>query len=132
MIRIEMSGGPELKRYLDTRPEAIKAAVWDEMQYGAYNIDKGAKERCPTRKKAIRINGQLYSGGRLKSSIHPSFYKAQFKVTVGTNVTYGPYVEYGTVKMRAQPFLNPAFEAEKTPLLDRIDKAIEGALGGSR
>lgn len=27
---------------------------------------------------------------------------------VGTNVDYAPYVEFGTVKMRAQPYLKPA------------------------
>lgn len=27
---------------------------------------------------------------------------------IGTNVEYAPYVEYGTVKTKAQPFLKPA------------------------
>jgi hypothetical protein len=29
---------------------------------------------------------------------------------VGTPVIYGPYIEYGTVKMSAQPFLRPALD----------------------
>ena len=29
---------------------------------------------------------------------------------VGTNVEYAPHVEYGTVRMRAQPFLRPALD----------------------
>lgn len=32
------------------------------------------------------------------------------EVQVGTNVEYAVYVEKGTSKMRAQPFLTPAFE----------------------
>jgi len=31
-------------------------------------------------------------------------------VHVGTNVEYGPYQEYGTVRSSAQPFLRPALE----------------------
>lgn len=31
------------------------------------------------------------------------------EVLVGTPVSYGPYVEFGTAKMMAQPFLRPAF-----------------------
>lgn len=30
---------------------------------------------------------------------------------VGTNVSYAPYVEFGTRRARAQPFLRPALEA---------------------
>jgi HK97 gp10 family phage protein len=32
------------------------------------------------------------------------------QVFVGTAVDYGPYVEYGTVKSNAQPFLRPALD----------------------
>jgi HK97 gp10 family phage protein len=30
---------------------------------------------------------------------------------VGTNVVYAPYVEFGTRRARAQPFMRPALEA---------------------
>ena len=32
---------------------------------------------------------------------------------LGTNVHYGPYLEYGTSKMAAQPSLRPAFDERK-------------------
>lgn len=63
--------------------------------------------------------------GRLRASL-------AYEVTgdaafVGTNVEYAPHVEYGTVKMEAQPYLRPA-------LLDNIStiRAIfERNLGGA-
>jgi len=33
-----------------------------------------------------------------------------FTVTVGTNVEYAPYLEFGTSKMSARPFIRPTFE----------------------
>jgi HK97 gp10 family phage protein len=33
-----------------------------------------------------------------------------FETYVGTPLEYGTYVEYGTVKMKAQPFLRPALD----------------------
>jgi hypothetical protein len=39
------------------------------------------------------------------------------EVLVGTPVEYGPYVEFGTVKMVAQPHLRPAFDLAKGKVL---------------
>lgn len=53
-----------------------------------------AKDMCPV------------DTGNLRNSItHTSDGKAAY---IGTNVTYGKYVELGTVKMAAQPYLRPA------------------------
>ena len=53
-----------------------------------------AKDLCPV------------DTGNLRNSItHTSDGKAAY---IGTNVTYGKYVELGTVKMAAQPYLRPA------------------------
>ncbi len=37
----------------------------------------------------------------------------EFVVVVGTNVIYAPYLEFGTSKMGARPFLRPTFERYK-------------------
>ena len=71
--------------------ESAKAAALEEMgQVG----ETYAKMKCPV------------DTGRLRNSItHTSDGKSAY---VGTNVEYAPYVEYGTVKTTAQPFLKPA------------------------
>lgn len=49
-----------------------------------------------------------YIGGTLRNSItHRHDESAAY---IGTNVKYGPYVELGTYKMRAQPYLKPAIQ----------------------
>ena len=46
--------------------------------------------------------------GRLRNSISHAVDEADGVVYIGTNVEYAPYVEYGTSKMKAQPYLKPA------------------------
>jgi len=49
--------------------------------------------------------------GRLRNSLHikPSS-PGSLRYTIGDGVEYGVFVEYGTYKMRAQPFLRPAVD----------------------
>lgn len=58
--------------------------------------------------------------GRLRSSIH--YDKASG--TVGSNVTYAPFIELGTRRMRAQPFLFPAAERWRQAYIDKCREAI--------
>ena len=44
--------------------------------------------------------------GNLRNSINHA--QTEDMAIVGTNVEYAPYVEYGTVNMKAQPYLKPA------------------------
>jgi len=69
---------------------------------------------------AIEINNQAkilcpVDTGNLRNSI--TYVKIMPRLWgVGTNVEYAPYVEFGTYKMRAQPYLRPAFEAVKSKI----------------
>lgn len=63
-------------------------------------VEHGAKDRCPV------------DTGRLRSSItHQMGRDAQgLYVAVGSDVEYCPFVELGTSRMQAQPFLVPAVQ----------------------
>lgn len=45
--------------------------------------------------------------GRLRNSITHAMEGSE-AVVIGTNVEYGPYVELGTARQKAQPYLRPA------------------------
>ena len=51
--------------------------------------------------------------------------KGRFKVVVGTNVVYGPWLEFGTRRMAARPFVRPIFDRYK-PTISRL--LAEGGL----
>lgn len=75
---------------VDGRKGALRLAI---------EIQNRARQLCPV------------DTGRLRNSIH--FEEGQdaegYYIDVGTNVEYAAFVEYGTSKMRAQPYLRPAF-----------------------
>ena len=52
--------------------------------------------------------------GRLRNSITYEVSDAESTMYLGTNVEYAPYVEMGTSRTRAQPFIKPA-------LADNVD-----------
>lgn len=46
--------------------------------------------------------------GRLRNSITSTVDSGEKAAYIGTNVEYAPYVEFGTSRQKAQPFLTPA------------------------
>lgn len=92
---------PDLSAWLVQKTEQIDQAI----QGAGINTEAYAKQACPVgTPESTGIKG--YVGGRLRSSI--SYTPGYLKCSVGTNVEYGPYVELGTYKMAARPFLFPA------------------------
>ena len=84
-----------------------------EINKSALRIQRRAKERCPV------------DTGRLRASIQLKSYNNGLTMTVGTIVKYAPYVEFGTYRAHAQPFLFPAAEEERPVLEREIKGAIE-------
>lgn len=60
--------------------------------------------------------------GNLRSSLDRRV--EGFIGSVGTNVHYAPHVEYGTYKMRAQPYLRPALFNSKTEIYRIFKNAV--------
>ncbi len=117
-----------LDAFYDEFDEAVKKTL---MEIGI-EAEKNAKKEI-TAKKAVDT-------GRLRNSITwaiggeganaPGYSgtapkKDQPCVYVGTNVNYAKYVEYGTSRMKARPYLRPAVEDFK----DEYKKIIEDNLG---
>ena len=63
--------------------------------------------------------------GRLRNSI-THMMEGDDTVVIGTNVEYAAYVEMGTRKMDAQPYLKPGIEEN----LDKYGEILERALKG--
>jgi HK97 gp10 family phage protein len=65
--------------------------------------------------------------GRLAGSIFAQFSPGGLRVDVGTDVVYGPHLEFGTKNMGARPWLLPAFERSKADIKARVRKAVKAA-----
>ncbi len=78
--------------------------VWRELQRRALRVESLASQLCPV------------DTGRLSNSItHEMGVDADGPYSdVGTNVEYALFVELGTSRAAAQPYLRPALEAAKS------------------
>ena len=99
-----------------------------------YNLGKveGAAEEAIAR--ALEIIGGMAEGyakaaapvdtGRLRNSITHEV-EDKHTAVVGSNVEYAPYVELGTRKMKAKPYLRPAIENH----IDEYKRVLERETG---
>lgn len=94
---------------------------WDTVSVDLRSLDKQTKDelRAATAKTARSIQDQAKINltqnksvitGTLRRSMTFVFYEKDIYAEIGTNVEYAPFVEFGTCRMRAKPYLRPAFE----------------------
>jgi HK97 gp10 family phage protein len=82
-----------------------------EVRTALFNIEAGAKTRCPVDTGALRAS----IAGALTG-------EAEGEVTVGQD--YGVYQEFGTRFQPGTPFMTPAAEAERAPFQARVASAL--------
>ena len=93
----------------------IKKAVDQELAVGALLVETDAKIFSPVDKGFNRANIGM---------VRENF----MKYKVAARAPYAIYLEFGTVKMKAQPFMDPAFNANKRLILDNLKAAIRNEL----
>ena len=64
--------------------------------------------------------------GNLRASITHEVDTSDNAVYIGTNVEYAPYVELGTSRQKAQPFLRPAASEHGAQYRQVLKKALGG------
>jgi hypothetical protein len=93
----------------------VKEALYEAMQEViGFDVVATAKEMCPVLAEATkeRIPGEL------RDSIDAKIRRVAkgVRARVTTSAGYGAWVELGTVKMKREPYLWPAFEANQIPV----------------
>ena len=101
-------------------------------------VQAAAKALCPVKLGRLRgsITTQARSEGTEPETVKGS--KASDKIAapsddletyVGTGVEYGPYIEFGTVRSDAQPFLRPALDLAQGKTLTLVRKNAKWEFG---
>lgn len=80
----------------DEVKSAVSDAILAALEAVGLTAEGYAKLLCPV------------DTGRLRNSISHAVDESEKAVYIGTNVEYAPYVEMGTSRTKAQPFLKPA------------------------
>lgn len=117
-IKIKIEGDTKLSDKLNHASDDAKKEIKNALLLSALAIERDAKINCPV------------DTGLLRNSITHKVEEDSDKITAttGTNTEYAPYVEYGTSKMPAQPYLRPAYEKNKDAITRMIKQAILKAL----
>ena len=111
---IEIEGIEEVLRELKKNADPEK--LYQQMGKACAVVERAAKQKAP---KGV---------GDLQRSI-------QFRVEVNgdeivgvvfTPLEYAPYVEYGTYKMAARPFLRPAYNKNVNKLTQELKRILGG------
>ncbi len=99
-----------------------QVAINNRIQLAGINTQTAAKRACPvgtpesTHKKG-------YHGGRLRQSIQ--YKPGQMSCSVGSDVFYADFVNSGTKRMTARPFLTNAFLGERPKLIRDLEDIVK-------
>lgn len=97
-------------KFLDALPEQIEQALTAI----GLTAESYAKELCPV------------DTGRLRNSITHAVESGEKAVYIGTNVEYAAFVELGTSRMKARPYLKPAATEHTAEYKSLAEQALKG------
>ncbi len=96
--------------------ERMRAGVAEEVDVVGQDMVDLARQIVPVRT------------GFLQSTIMFEINREDFSFTFGASADYAEFVEFGTRKMQAQPFIRPAMDANEGKLLDAVLAGVLNAL----
>lgn len=114
---------------LESNMDAVLEALGEQLGQGMIAIGMTAESNAKQEiTKAVYDTPESKSGyvrtGRLRNSISYGVDTSEPAVYIGSNVEYAPYVELGTSKMQARPFLKPAVEKYAGEYQDLLKQAM--------
>lgn len=133
-----------IKRHIDQLGNRAKDAIRPAAQAGIQVYYNEVKLRVPVGSD-VHYSGQTGSGrkftyrpGNLRNSIYQVYSdesvdgkKAVYLVSYNkSKAFYGRFVENGTSKMAAQPFIRPSYYAQRANALDAIRTELRSRLKG--
>lgn len=115
MSKNDFSQFYKLSKDLSKYGDEVQAEVVEKVKQITLRTEADAKSNAPV------------DSGRLRNSIQ-SVIKTDSSGVSGeviVNAEYGAFVEYGTSKQKAQPFLTPAFNKNQNIFLNELLKTLK-------
>jgi HK97 gp10 family phage protein len=116
-VKFEVKGIEEINKAISDLAEKCGTLSKEEIKDVALNTEKRSKENLIANKSVVT--------GTLLRSMTTDFLKGGAEAEVGTVTDYAPYVELGTRRSRAKPYLVPAFEESMQGADERIKGKLE-------
>lgn len=122
MVRARLEGLGRALRAVGRVPEAMRQARNETLREWADNVKNTAQEKVP------RDRGELFQA--LDDRVNEHFGRADVGVWDADQLEYAMYVEKGTSKMAAQPYLVPAFNEHRRQVTRTYRAAFRRHIGG--
>ncbi|QFR00718.1 hypothetical protein F9278_36175 [Streptomyces phaeolivaceus] len=122
MVRARLDGLQRALRAVGRVPEAMRQARDETLREWADNVKSTAQEKVP------RDRGELFQA--LDDRVNTHFGRADVGVWDADQLEYAMYVEKGTSKMQAQPYLVPAFNEHRRQVTRTYRAAFRRHIGG--
>lgn len=120
---VTITGADTVEAALDQLPAEIMAKIMPEFKSAADGTLVGAQDLCPYDEKNTK-EGHVH----LRDSGQVAEIENGYEVSFGNGLEDGGdrawYIELGTVKMRAQEFLYPAFTESCTELQSSLEEIL--------
>lgn len=107
-VTMDLKGFDALQRAIKEAPDLVRRHAED-------TISKTTFSAAQRMRGTVRVNT-----GQLKRSITTSVRGLSGRVLIAPEAFHWKFLEYGTVKMPASPFIRPAAEAEAPVYLQRM------------
>ncbi|MCO4568521.1 HK97-gp10 family putative phage morphogenesis protein [Streptococcus infantarius] len=111
-VKFKVRGVDQMVRLIANKGKKARIATNRELDLSSKRIERMAKVKAPVDTGALKNSIFSTKAGNLT-----------YKVTAPQH--YAIYVEKGTRKMRAQPYLKPALDAERPKLISNLRKLYE-------
>lgn len=109
-VSVQLQGKQGLLNKLKLLVPKVREGAKQAVAETALLIESDAKQLAPV------------DTGRLRSSIHAEIAPDGLSATVSDGVTYGIFIELGTRRQKAQPFLGPAYEMNRLAFIANLKK----------
>jgi HK97 gp10 family phage protein len=128
-MSFELTGINELIEELERRGNNVEQIKTQALMQGAEIIKESMKQKCPRSTQQGQHLADNIIVSDLKEDIPGKpFVEVGPKKSDNNEFFYGKFLEWGTVKMRAQPFAEPGFIEKRQAALDKIAEKIREAL----
>lgn len=137
-MKMTVRGTKQLSKKLNALQDSVQGKMLERaLVSGALLIQNDAKRRAAYEtgnlRRSIHIGGHENlnpDGGNIVDTAgspvpDPKYDGDTVTVYVGTDVEYAAYVEFGTSKMAAQPYLRPAADSQRGAVQKEVGDALK-------
>jgi len=104
----------------------LRASIYT-LTYRGGSMKRAHRQSLGRIARTFRQIGKVIDPGEFLEADSPD---NPFESLVAVGAEYGEYLEYGTLRSRAQPFMTPASESVRPQFERDMKKALEGKLEG--